>query len=89
MYTEMLPGNQMLALIITQVTETMAGQYICEASYARTEDLKAVVDIQTYGKRTCRLSVRRAKQTSGYSIAHICFPSIFEFQFQLDGKMHQ
>lgn len=51
MYTEVLPGNQMLALIITQVTETMAGQYICLASYARTEDLKATVEIQTYGKR--------------------------------------
>lgn len=50
MYTEMLPGNQMLALIITKVTETMAGQYVCSASYARTEDLRVTVDIQTYGK---------------------------------------
>lgn len=50
MYTEMLPGNQMLALIINSVTETMAGEYICLASYARTEQLEARVDIQTYGK---------------------------------------
>lgn len=50
MYTEMLPGNLMLALIITSVTETMAGEYVCLASYARTEQLEARVNIQTYGK---------------------------------------
>lgn len=57
MYTEMLPGNQMLALIITSVTETMAGEYICLASYARTEQLEARVDIQTYGK-FCLLTMK-------------------------------
>lgn len=50
MYTELLPGNQMLALMITQVTDTMAGEYICSASYS-TEPLRASVDISTYGKK--------------------------------------
>lgn len=48
-YTEMLPGNQMLALIIPSLTESMAGEYICLAAYARTEQLEARVNIQTYG----------------------------------------
>lgn len=56
MFTEMLPGNQMLALIITQVTETMAGEYICWASYASTENLKASVNIHTYGNKKRVLS---------------------------------
>lgn len=49
MYTEMLPGGQLLALIIPSLTETMAGTYYCSASYANTEPLEASVDIQTYG----------------------------------------
>lgn len=28
----------------------MAGEYICLASYARTEPLEARVNVQTYGK---------------------------------------
>lgn len=50
MYTEMLPGGQLLALIIPSLTETMAGSYYCSASYANTEILEASVDIQTFGK---------------------------------------
>lgn len=70
MYTEMLPGNQMLALIITQVTETMAGEYICTASYARTESLRARVDLQTYGKKMF------------YPPQHIsCTKSMFKYLF--------
>lgn len=53
LYTEMLPGNQMLALIITSVTDTIAGTYYCEASYARTEQLETKVEIKTYGKGIC------------------------------------
>lgn len=50
MYTEVLPGGQLLALIIPSLTETMAGSYYCSASYANTEILEASVDIQTFGK---------------------------------------
>lgn len=50
MYTEMLPGGQLLALIIPSLTETMAGRYYCSASYANTEPLEGSVDIQTFGK---------------------------------------
>lgn len=48
MYTEMLPGGQLLALIMQPLTETMAGTYYCSASYANTEQLEASVDIQTF-----------------------------------------
>lgn len=50
MYTEMLPGGQLLALIIPSLTETMAGTYYCSASYANTELIESNVDIQTFGK---------------------------------------
>lgn len=50
MYTELLPGGQILALFITSLTDGMAGTYYCSASYANTEPLDASVDIQTYGK---------------------------------------
>lgn len=50
MYTEVLHGGQLLALIIPSLTETMAGTYYCAGSYANTEALEATIDIQTYGK---------------------------------------
>lgn len=46
----MLPGGQLLALIIPSLTETMAGTYYCSASYANTELIESSVDIQTFGK---------------------------------------
>lgn len=49
MYTETLPGGQLLALIIPTLTETMAGRYYCSASYASTEMLQASVNIETFG----------------------------------------
>lgn len=49
-YTEMLQDGQLLALIITKLTDTMAGTYICSASYANTEILETSVEIQTYCK---------------------------------------
>lgn len=52
MYTEVLPGDQSLALIITSLTEGMAGMYYCGASYANTEQLEIAVKVETYGK--CR-----------------------------------
>ncbi|XP_031621318.1 fasciclin-2 isoform X3 [Contarinia nasturtii] len=54
MYTEMLPGGQLLALIIPSLTETMAGKYYCSASYANTEILETSVDIETYVAITWR-----------------------------------
>ena len=50
MYTEVMPGGQLLALIIPSLTETMAGTYYCSGSYANTEPLEASVDIQTFGE---------------------------------------
>lgn len=50
MYTEVLPGDQSLALLISSLTEGMAGMYYCSASYANTERLEISVKIETYGK---------------------------------------
>lgn len=49
-YTELLPGNQGLALMITSMTEQMAGTYYCTASYANTELLTTSVKIETFSK---------------------------------------
>lgn len=49
MYTEVLPGDQSLALMITSLTEGMAGQYFCSASYANTA-LEISVQIETYSE---------------------------------------
>lgn len=51
MFTEVLPGDQALALLITSLTEGMAGNYYCSASYANTEQLEIAVKVETYGKR--------------------------------------
>ncbi len=50
MYTEVLPGDQSLALMITSLTEGMAGMYYCSASYASNVPLEISVKIETYGK---------------------------------------
>ena len=50
MYTETLPGDQSLALIIPGLQESMAGPYYCSASYANTEILEKQVKIETYGE---------------------------------------
>lgn len=50
MYTEVLPGDQSLALIINSVTESMSGRFTCTASYAVTDLLSIDVKIETYGK---------------------------------------
>lgn len=50
MYTEVLPGDQALALLIPSLTEGMAGMYYCSASYANTEQMEIGVRIETYGK---------------------------------------
>lgn len=50
MYTEVLPGDQSLALMITSLTEGMAGMYYCSASYANNVPLEISVKIETYGK---------------------------------------
>lgn len=50
MYTEVLPGDQSLALLIPSLTEEMAGMYYCSASYASTQQLEISVRIETYGK---------------------------------------
>lgn len=49
MYTETLPGDQSLALIIPALLESMAGTYFCSASYA-AQRLEVSVQIETYGK---------------------------------------
>ncbi|XP_059622214.1 fasciclin-2 isoform X3 [Phlebotomus argentipes] len=48
MYTEVLPGDQSLALLIPVLTDTMAGTYYCTASYANTELMVQSVRIETY-----------------------------------------
>ncbi|KAG4069565.1 hypothetical protein HA402_006931 [Bradysia odoriphaga] len=48
MYTEVLPGDQSLALMITSLTEGMAGIYYCSASYANNVPLEISVRIETY-----------------------------------------
>lgn len=54
MYTETLPGDQSLALLITSLTEGMAGMYYCSASYANTEQLEIAVKVETYGNCSWR-----------------------------------
>lgn len=54
MYTEALNSDQLM-LVITSLTETMAGFYYCTASYANSEMLAAKVKVDTYGK--CNRSV--------------------------------
>lgn len=49
MYTEVLPGDQSLALLIPSLTDEMAGMYYCFASYASTQQLEISVRIETYG----------------------------------------
>uniref|UniRef100_A0A336MUJ8 CSON006072 protein n=1 Tax=Culicoides sonorensis TaxID=179676 RepID=A0A336MUJ8_CULSO len=48
MYTEQLSTDQSLALIITKLEESMAGNYYCSASYANTEMLEISVKIETF-----------------------------------------
>jgi hypothetical protein len=56
MYTETLPGDQALALIIPYLSESMAGMYYCSASYANTEPLEIGVKIETYGEYNYTIS---------------------------------
>lgn len=49
MYTEALNSEQLM-LVISSLTETMAGNYYCTASYANSEMLEAKVKVETYGK---------------------------------------
>lgn len=46
-YAEKLNSEQLM-LVISSLTETMAGTYHCEASYANSEILKAEVKVETY-----------------------------------------
>lgn len=50
MYTEVLYGGTTLALMIPSLTDTMAGNYTCSASYAQTTHLSQSVIIETYRK---------------------------------------
>lgn len=49
MYVETYSGDQSLALIFNSLTEGMAGEYYCKASYANSEHLISRVTIETYG----------------------------------------
>lgn len=46
-YTEQLNINQLM-LVITSLTESMAGNFYCQASYANSELLEEKVRIETY-----------------------------------------
>lgn len=48
-YVQQIPGDPGLSLIISSLTENQAGQYSCHANYANTEQIKATVDVKTYG----------------------------------------
>lgn len=48
-YTEAL-NSQQLMLVISSLTDTMAGDYFCSASYANSEMLEAKVKVETYGE---------------------------------------
>jgi neural cell adhesion molecule len=48
-YTEALNSEQLM-LVITSLTDTMAGNYFCSASYANSEMLEAKVKVETYGE---------------------------------------
>ena len=48
-YTEALNSEQLM-LVISSLTETMAGDYYCSASYATSEMLENKVTVETYGK---------------------------------------
>lgn len=47
-YTEALNSEQLM-LVITSLTDTMAGYYFCSASYANSEMLEEKVKVETYG----------------------------------------
>lgn len=47
-YTEALNSEQLM-LVISSLTDTMAGNYFCSASYANSEMLEAKVKVETYG----------------------------------------
>lgn len=63
MYTEQLNNDQSLALIITKLEESMAGNYYCSASYANTELLEISVKIETFGKMDF-LNVKQSEKLS-------------------------
>jgi hypothetical protein len=48
-YTEALNSEQLM-LVITSLTETMAGEYFCFATYATDELLENKVTIEAYGE---------------------------------------
>lgn len=73
MYTEVLPGDQSLALMITSLTEGMAGMYFCSASYANNVPLEISVRIETYGKSSLlRVSERLYVREYVY-VHHTCY----------------
>lgn len=73
MYSEMLPGGQLLALIIPSLTETMAGTYYCSASYANTEIIESSVDIQTFGKFSTGMSLNIRKKELWIFIKYVSY----------------
>jgi hypothetical protein len=50
-YTEQLPGDLSLALIIRNLRESEAGNYTCSATYANSERLVRTVRIETIGEK--------------------------------------
>jgi hypothetical protein len=48
-YTETLNQNQLM-LVITSLSESLAGYFYCSASYANSELLAEKVKVETYGK---------------------------------------
>lgn len=73
MYSEMLPGGQLLALIIPSLTEAMAGTYYCSASYANTEIIEGSVDIQTFGKFSTGISLMIRKKELWILIKYVSY----------------
>ena len=52
-YTESLNVNQLM-LVITSLSESLAGYFYCSASYANSEYLEEKVKIETYGEKEQR-----------------------------------
>lgn len=48
-YTESLNVNQLM-LVITSLSESLAGYFYCSASYANSEYLEEKVKIETFGE---------------------------------------
>lgn len=74
-YTEQLPGDSSLALIIRSLRESEAGNYTCSATFANSEQLSRTVRIETIGETRLIIRIINARESIITSIFY-CFIAI-------------